>query len=407
MTLLVSSWHRALLLIFVLALLTRGFFIGTQQDGFYFPDSISYSRTAVNLIEYGEFGATFGRAPAYPVFIAAVYALFGESIFAIRAVESVMGAFLAVIIAVLGRRAGGELNGALAGGIWAVYPMGVFIAGLVYPTGLAAMLLACGVWCLLPDELEELSAKGVFAAGIFFGLATLAIPVGLLTIIVVAAWVFYWSRRRRMVMACLLLFGAALALGPWTLRNFAVHGKLVAVQANIDRHTPKILIADKKDSGDDWNSITRRLDAFAAHLGMQFIHFWELYPDRIKMSRPRHRENWKQKDSRVVTSTIFSPGGLINMISIVSTGPVFLFAILGTGIMWFRREVQRHVSLFWAMILSFAIGYAFFVGRIRYRIPIEPYIIIVSAYGLASTWYVLRNHLPYFYNKKTYEKAAT
>ena len=108
------------------------------------------SQTAVKLLSVGEFGADFGRAPGYPVFLAAVYWLFGESIFAIRLVESIMGALLAVIMAQVGRRVGGEMVGALAGIIWAVYPLGIFVAGLVYPTGLTAMFLACGVYCLLP-----------------------------------------------------------------------------------------------------------------------------------------------------------------------------------------------------------------------------------------------------------------
>jgi hypothetical protein len=39
--------------------------------------------------------------------------------------------------------------------------------------------------------------------------------------------------------------------------------------------------------------------------------------------------------------------------------------------------------------LSFAIGYSFFWGKTRYRLPIEPYIILLSAYGLQHTWVVL------------------
>jgi len=57
------NWRRTLLLVFFLALLTRGAFILTQQNGFYFPDSTMDSQTAVKLLSDGEFGADFGRAP--------------------------------------------------------------------------------------------------------------------------------------------------------------------------------------------------------------------------------------------------------------------------------------------------------------------------------------------------------
>src|SRR5262245_46282512 len=123
-----SNWRRTLFLIFFLALLMRGAFILTQQDGFYFPDSLVDSQTAVKLLSVGEFGANYDGAPGYPVFLAAVYLLFGDSIFAVRVVEGAMGAFLALIMAAVGRRVGGEIVGALAGIIWAVYPLGIFIA---------------------------------------------------------------------------------------------------------------------------------------------------------------------------------------------------------------------------------------------------------------------------------------
>src|SRR5262245_50710342 len=149
-----ANWRRTAVSIFVLAFLTRGTFIATQRDGFYFPDSLEYSRVAVNLLSVGEFGADFRLAPGYPVFLSVVYWCFGESIFAVRIVESFMGAVLAVIIATLGKRVGGEIVGVLAGTIWAIYPLGIFIAGLVYPQGLGAALLACAVYGLLPAPHE-------------------------------------------------------------------------------------------------------------------------------------------------------------------------------------------------------------------------------------------------------------
>src|SRR5207344_1036447 len=77
---------------------------------------------------------------------------------------------------------------------------------------------------------------------------------------------------------------------------------------------------------------------------------------------------------------------LINSISILSTGPIFLFALLGTVAMRLRRDLRRELSVLWIIVLSFAVGYAFFSGKIRYRIPVEPYLIILSAYGMHATY---------------------
>jgi 4-amino-4-deoxy-L-arabinose transferase-like glycosyltransferase len=381
-----SNWRRTLSLIFFLALLTRVVFILTQQTGFYFPDSLVYSQTAVELLSAREFGADFGHAPGYPVFLAAVYWLFGESIFTIRVVESVMGAFLVVIIAALGRRVGGEIVGALAGILWAVYPMGIFIVGLVYPTGLAATLLACAVYCVLPAKLEEFGAKGVFLGGVFLGLAALTIPVALLTIVVVAAWVFYWGRHSRLFLASILLLGSAVSLAPWTARNFIVHGRLIPVQANFEQHfhKPIIVIPEADLRKDGVNTVLFR--RYVVRTSRNFLYFWELYPSRILTTDQGYRDELHANDSRIVKETIYTHNGLINAVSILSTGPIFLFAFLGTAAMWPRKELRRSLSLLWIIALSFAVGYAFFSGKIRYRIPVEPYLIILSAYGIHAAY---------------------
>jgi 4-amino-4-deoxy-L-arabinose transferase-like glycosyltransferase len=387
MTLLFSSWHRTLLVLFVLALFTRGVFISTQQEGFYFPDSVRDFQAAKNLIVNAEFGPDYDRAPAYPVFLVAVFTLFGESILAVRIVESLMGALLAVMIATLGKRAGGEVVGTIAGTLWSIYPLGVFLAGLVYPTTLATTLLACGVWYVLPDPQEEFSARRIFFGGIFFGLAALTIPVALLTIVFIAAWVFCWSRRSPFLLISLLLLGAALSLVPWTVRTFFVHGQLVAVQP-VEQHLPRIPNTGSNVPISRLERILQRPDLFAVHFGRQFLGFWQLYPDRIKMSKPGYRQRLHNAQPRLVKETVYRPGLLINLVSILSTGPVLLFGILGAGAMWLKG-VRRELSMLVAMIFSFAVGYSLFVGKIRYRIPVEPYIIILGAFGITQTWQYL------------------
>jgi 4-amino-4-deoxy-L-arabinose transferase-like glycosyltransferase len=385
MTVFFCNWRGTVSLIFVLALLTRVAFVLTQQNGFYFPDSLQYSQAAVKLLERGEFGTNYNRAPAYPVLLAGVYGLFGESILAIRFAESFLGALLAVIIAALGKRIGGETVGALAGVIWAVYPMGIFIAGLVYPTNLAAALLACGVWCIVPTASEELSAKGLFSGGLFFGLAALAIPVALLTIIVAAGWAFFSAGRSRVSFAALVLLGSAVSLGPWTARNFFVYGQIIPVQPRVERYLPRMAKSESKDPDNRVSGILRHPELYASHFARNFVRFWELYPSGIRMANQRYRDQLNAKDPRVVRDTIYSPNRLINAVSIASTGPIFLFAVLGTVSMCIRRA-WRQLSLLWFITLSFAVGYSFFYAKIRYRIPVEPFIIVLAAYGIHTAY---------------------
>ena len=380
---------RTLFTIFVATLLVRGGFILTLQDGFYFPDSVAYSKAAMNLLSHGELGESYKRPPGYPVFLAGIYLFFGESIFAVRTIESLIGALLAIVIALIGRRIGGDTVGALAGLLWSIYPLGVFIAGLVYPTGLVTTLLASGILCILSGSQPELSRKRAFLAGILLGLATLTVPVVIATISVIGLWLLYRRPVNRLRLVSLFFLGAALVILPWAIRDFYVYGRVVLVEPRVVEHLPRMRSADAELRQRKVEAILSHPSEYAFRIARHLSYFWKLYPDRITMDKPGFREQWHEKHPRVVQNTIFTTNDLVTVISILSTGPLFVFAILGTAAMWLERERRRELALLWGTILSFAAMYSLFYAKTRYRIPIEPYITILSAYGIKKTWDLL------------------
>jgi 4-amino-4-deoxy-L-arabinose transferase-like glycosyltransferase len=387
------NWRWTVFSIFTIALLIRVAFILTLQDGFYFPDSISYSGAAVKLINNGELGETYDRPPGYPVFLAAIYLLFGESILAIRLVESLLGAILAILIAMVGRRIGGQVVGGLAGVLWSIYPIGVFIAGLVYPTGLFTALLASGVLCLLPASGQRLTLPRIFSAGIIWGLAALTIPIVLGTMVVISLWLIYWWRANGLLLVAGLFLGAALTVVPWTVRDFYVHGRIVAVEPRVVQYLPDISITEQEVRDNKFQAIVRHPTAFAKHFFRELLHFWQPYPDRIKMGNSAYRDQQHEKDHRIVKETIFTTNNLTKAVSLLSTGPLFLLAITGTVMMGLQAKERCNLTLMWAIILSFALGYSIFYSQMRYRIPIEPYVTILSAYGLSMMWSSAAKHL--------------
>ena len=176
---------------------------------------------------------------------------------------------------------------------------------------------------------------------------------------------------------------------PWTVRNFYVHGQIVAVEPRLTENLPQIGDTEEdRPANDRIEAILKHPGEFIAHFGKEFLHFWQLYPDRITMSKPGMRETAHRQDSRIVRNTIFGTSWT-TLVSILSVGPLFFFAIIGTSAMWLRKEQRRALSMLYALIMSFAIGYSIFFTQMRYRIPIEPYIIILSAYGLRQMWAAL------------------
>jgi 4-amino-4-deoxy-L-arabinose transferase-like glycosyltransferase len=385
MRFLVRHWRKALWFIFAAALLARGSFIWSLQEGFYFPDSLDYSRAATNLLENGGLGEGYHRPPGYPFFLSIIYLFFGESILAVRILESLVGALLAVIIAQTAKQIGGRPVGMLAGVLWGVFPIAVFIAGLIYPTNIFTMFLACGVLCFLSSSDRELSPKRVFFSGVIWGIAALIIPIVLVTIGAISLWLIWWNRSNRLVLTSLLLVGAALVIVPWMVRDFYVYDRLTLIEPRLVQHLPEMPNDKEAGGAKRIEAIAKQPGSFGKHFSREFIHFWKLYPDRIEMATPGKREEEHRRDARIIKETVFTTNSLIIGVSVLSTGPLFIFAIVGTLAMWLHKEERRDLSLLWAIILSFAVGYSIFHTRMRYRIPIEPYLVILSAYGLWQT----------------------
>ncbi len=181
--------RQVLFLIFLVALITRVVFAFTLKDGFYFADEFDYTVIARYFVEHGTLPESFDRSPLFPLFLAGLFKLGGESFFYIRIVQAVLGAIIALEIALIGKRVGGSGVGIVAGALWAIYPMGVFMSGILYPAILLTSLMTSAVLCLLAKRDSPAYVAWVALAGLLLCAATLTIPMVLSSFVFV--WVFF------------------------------------------------------------------------------------------------------------------------------------------------------------------------------------------------------------------------
>lgn len=382
-----ASWRRTLFVIFLAALLIRIAFIFTLQEGYYFADAPIYSTAASHLLEHGEFPEDFDRAPIYPLFLAGVYGLIGEGVVIPRVVQAVLGAFIAVLLAVIGRKVGGPGVGTIAGILWCIYPMGIFIAGLTYPTTLVTLLLALGVLCMLSEPDHRRYPAKVALAGLLFGLAALTKPIVLGTIVLMTLWILFWRRSGRIVLAGVFIITTLATLAPWTIRNAYVYDRLVPIEARtVNKATPWAKLPRRPGESENktWMYISRIANRYPA----QFVSFFELYPRRVNFLRQEIRDRVHKKQPSIVQYTSLG-SKLVMAVSIISVGSLYAFALPGIWAMWRGKDKRPELTLFVVMVMSFALGYALTDGKIRYRIPVDPYIIIVSSWGLMYVWGLL------------------
>jgi len=175
---------------------------------------------------------TVFRAPGYPVMLALIYRVFGETdrLAAVRLVQSVLGALLAPLAALLARRLRLPPRAGLVGGILvALYPI-----LWMYPLGLGSenlFLLLTLIGCLLllwaADERRWWPA--VLAGAV---LAGAALTRGVLAFFLLFAW--WWLTRRagwRRGLAFALAAGALVV--PWAVRNSLVLGRPAFIENSL------------------------------------------------------------------------------------------------------------------------------------------------------------------------------
>ncbi len=185
----------------------------------------------------GADGPTSQQAPAYPLLVATAYAVGGietpRALLILQLGQAVLGGFLVMGVLRLAREvAPANLRVARGAGlIAALHPSLVYSATHVQVAGLAATLLTFALASAYRTGRSGHS-RDAFTTGGWLTILTLTDPI-LGLALVGAAWAIVMRKGLRDAFRPVAVMGLTLFLGllPWTLRNYAVHGEIVAVKS--------------------------------------------------------------------------------------------------------------------------------------------------------------------------------
>jgi hypothetical protein len=377
-------WPLALLLVAVIARIGAALAIGGD---FHFADEATYLDAARRLAGGGGFGTAYRKVPAYPVFLAALSFGMPASLGFIRLAQAVVAAFGALLVMALAERLVGPRAAIAAGLVYALDPLLVMASGLLYPETVAALVLPLVI--LLSLEAAEGDSLGRSAlAGGLLGVLALLRPVALVLPPVVAAWIALAvpaRTSRRLVHVGVLGLAFLCVLAPWTVRNWRVSGELVPVAMAGTQAAP--LPPDEVARRGLLRPLARWVwtdpVAVLSRGGRQFLQFWELVPTRLTTDDPLKREQLNRRDPRLSVQPLFSRG-LRDRVSAGSFGLELALALLGLVVVARRR--WRQALLLLAVILAFAAGYALFVAKLRYRMPVLPLVFVFTGAGAAAVY---------------------
>lgn len=405
------TWRRALLAVVALSLGAALALVALRPptaavELTRLNDQSDYDHLARTLIEHFSYAAPTGeptafRPPAYPVFLAIVYTVFGKgNLLAVALVQALLHATNVLLTAWLARRSGfGRPTALIAALAHGLYPSFVFQVTqlLTEVTGRTQLLLALG---LLMEALRRGCSRWYLAAGAAMALAilnksALAAAAPFLGLAIIAQSADTWPLRLRRAGAYAL--AAGLVLGAWTVRNYAHTGRFVPVSTNFpvtfaqslsrrsfytelwyEGRRPLLPVrddmleltqlrhyrgmADEMETGAMWGAKARAFVAenpafFAELTARKAAHFWS----------PTIR------NARAAQALAFS-----------SMAPVLLLG--WWGLVRGRRETRDFRLVALAIALPVTAVYAISQPDVRYRLALIDPIWMIMAASVAARW---------------------
>ena len=344
-------------------------------------------------------GQRFGRAPGYPVFLAALRVIdpVDHVPRRLKIAQACVGTLGIWLIAVLAGRAAGSRAAVAAGGIAAIYPPLIFIPAYALSETLSSTATLAAVLMLDTAVRRERAAPkaragrsavaSAMVAGALSAAATLIRPAMLFFLPLAAIWL--WRIRRSMAIAFLLLVVAGIA--PWTIRNREVYGRFVAIasEGGVTFWTGNHALAiGDGDLAANPELKQADLEFRRAHPTLSADQLEPLYYREALAWMRGHPIAFLRLELRKLFYTIVPVGPSYRLHSAAyfaaSAIPYALLlypAVVGGWRLW--RRGRAPIALWLAALATVIAGLVFFPQE-RFRIPVIDPALIVTAAALAA-----------------------
>lgn len=365
--------RRTLLALFSLAFGLRILFavvFGTNPEFVPAHDTYSY-RIAERMVgNLGWLTTPFSpNAPGYLILLAAVFTVFGVSWWSAVVLNAVLGGFTTFFLYRIGEKRIGPRAGLYAGIWYAMMAHQIVFSAFTTRHVLVVFLFTWLVYNLVAPFRRMRNA--IWLAFLY----TLLIMTDSMFLVLLPVLVIYLGRfathHRVLSLQYTFLFLAfALFFNlPWTVRNYAVHGRFVPISIQAERYTAPL---------------RKLIEHPAPEPEIQM-------PPGSVSGQPGFFENTREfwRAVRIADAPAVASRGIAaepawslrhNLLSVVTYGVLLPFMITGMVIAVWRRH--RSALIMSGAILGYAIVRGFMTGDDSPRLVIEPLIILVAMYGL-------------------------
>jgi len=391
----------------------------TGRDNPDFADSIDYITAARMLVADGSYpavgGLHFFRAPLYPLFIAEVWIVTGESVFAVKLVQAMLHALTTLMIFRTAKiLTKSTLVATIAGLLFAVNPFFVYQAAAIQTEALQTFVMTLALMLIVKMVVSEngLDLKTAAAAGVAFGLGALCknSPLGICIVLAIGIAALCYRRKNSFAAPALMVVVMFITILPWSFYNLRTRGEFILINdssgfvAWIGNHPANLRIYEGKFESRE--ETQQYQDYMAKTLAAEQVAEWERTKGYSGLSFKERESLWRQQ---AIENAKAEPGITARLIwwkllafwrpwlsgDIYSTKGMLLSAailvpllILGFAGMWISRRrpgLKEVVILFTLLMLFVTAVHAVLVSTIRLRLPsVDPLLTIFASIAIVA-----------------------
>jgi len=160
--------------------------------------------------------------PIYPLFLAAVYSLFGYNNFIVLIIQSIISTLLIPITYFIGIKFTGNRSSLFAAFLVAIQPSLIYHVEYLYTEVLYTFLLLISFYILI-FAINKNRAFYFIVAGIIMGITSLCRPaIALIGIVIPLLIPFRVKLTKRIVISFIYIISMIFIIAPWTYHNYKI-----------------------------------------------------------------------------------------------------------------------------------------------------------------------------------------
>jgi len=378
--------------LFLLSLVIRiiyAFFIKVDP----WCDMAGYNQMALSILENG-LGKNYefiSQPPLYPLFLAAIFRVFGHSYLAVRLTQALISAGTCVLIYLIGKNVFSKKVGTIACLISVFYFDFISYSGILMAETLSLFLFLLVIYVIIKNKALNLAA-------IIYGLTILTKPLYLVILPGLIIWIFLKEKKNKFLKILKFAIFVFLTVSPWIARNYFIVNKLILSSTGGEAfyigHNPSA------DGGCNFDFTKYEYGSFYLDKTLSPIERSEIakkkavnyiihHPRReIELIFLKLARYWSLKSRFDFYTANYPLRGVFFFSMIVINAILFPLCFLA---MLYPRKSKNNWGLT-ILILNFTLVFiTVFSAFGRMSFPIMPIVIILSVYGLYTAPEVFRS----------------